>query len=165
MPNALAWFDSNGPEGGEIRFIALRPEWTKTQIREIFKSAFVGDQNNVTQVRVVDMSALPSDPRFRRAWVLQGGNIVVDMAKAKALGKRMVRDLWQMAAPSLRAKKKYAEATADTADDAEAAAEIQSWTTLRNSTAIDTATTTEQIWAVVEQAKFLAAPYLGQPGG
>lgn len=162
MPNALVWFDSNGPEGGEIRFIPIRPEWTKAQIRERFKSAFVSDQNNVTNVRVVDMSALPPDARFRRCWIIQGNNIVVDMTKAKAFGKRVVKEVWQAVAPALRAKKKLAEATADTADDAEAASELQAWQNLRNSTAIDQATTTEQIWAVVEQARFLAQPYLPQ---
>ena len=162
MPNALVWFDSNGPEGGEFRFIALRPEWTKADIRDRFKGAFAGDQNNVSQVRVINMSALPPDPRFRRAWVAQGQNIVVDMAKAKKFGKQIVKEVWQVVAGPLRAKKQLAVATADTADDAEATAELQAWQALRDSTAIDTATTTEQIWAVVEQARFLAQPYIPQ---
>lgn len=159
MPNALVWFDSNGPDGGEIRFIALRPEWTKEEIRERFKGAFQGDQNNVSQVRVVDMSALP-DPRFRKAWVVQGGNIVINMTKAKKIGRETVLALWQVVGPALKAKKKFAEATADTVDDAAAAVEIQSWSDLRDSNAIETATTPDQVWSVIEQARFLAQPYI-----
>lgn len=40
---------------------------------------------------VIDKSKIPTDRTFRNAWTLSGGNVSIDIAKAKEIAKNIVR--------------------------------------------------------------------------
>ena len=156
----LAWI-----ENGAVRFIELQPEWTKDDIRKRFSAAIQGEGAGITFCRVVEREDLPADARFRLAWELSNGRVVLSLTKAKKHTRDRILQLWQIVGPKLMAKKRYAEATGDAADLAEADAEIAQWQALRQSGAIGAATNTEELWKVYQTAFDLAEPYLEENRG
>lgn len=150
-------------ENETVKFIELRDEWTKEDIRRRFAGAMQGDGGTITFAKIMPRNDLPADPRFRLAWELQNNSIVLNVQKARKITRERIVALWNIVAPKLQAKRQLARAMDDNADLNEANAELAQWQSLRQSGALQNANTTDEMWAVYQQAFDLAEPYLERP--
>jgi hypothetical protein len=64
---------------------------TLTTDAEIEQRAWGKVPDNAINPQFVEETAIPSDRTFRNAWVVEAGNVIVDIGKAKSLTKDRLR--------------------------------------------------------------------------
>ena len=161
MANYLVWWDSEAGAGsGKLRFIKINPEWTKAEIVSRLGPSFQADRDIISSMTTISDTNLPSDFRWNKAWTINNGVVSVSMPRAKALAKEIIKARWEISGPSIKAKLAYANATGNIQDASAAQQELNQWTTIKSSNAVQNATSTADLQTIIDQVIALSAPYI-----
>ena len=123
----ITWLDT---EQNLVRYFAIDPAWSTKEVARRFQRALPGGRDSFSNVVKRDESELPPDKGFARAWEISGGNIVVNIAKARLVARERLSHLRETQLPRLKAWRRMALLLNDAASAAEAQAELDTWNDL-----------------------------------
>ena len=158
--NYLTWIDA---DTNRARFVAIQPGWTTADIAQRLSAAFPNGIDRANNLAIRDAATLPPDHDFNRAWDIQGGNVVVNIVKARAFARRRIEAMWDSQRPRVRALRRAAQLLNDAAALAAADAEIAAWQAILGNAALDNAATIADLRPLIVAAEALMPPPGGPP--
>ena len=120
----ITWHDI---EQDLVRYFAINPAWSTKEVAQRFQRAFPGGRDSFSGLSRRDESELPPDREFSRAWEISGGNIVVNIVKARRLTKERLIAWRETQLPRLKAWRRMGQLLNDAAAAVEAQAELNTW--------------------------------------
>ena len=158
--NYLTWIDA---DTNRARFVAIQPGWTTADIAQRLRAAFPGGIDKANNLAIRDGATLPPDHDFNRAWEISGGNVVVNIAKARAVARRRIEAMRDTQRPRVLALRRAAQLLSDAAALAAADNEIAAWQNILGNAALDNAASIADLRPLITAAEALMPASGGPP--